>query len=333
MHTSYNNSSLFWGDNALEKANPKLGVGPRSTYFSTLGIEDVMRIHPVEQMKDCGVTESDSYTLEFGIPNEHREPRPSMAKEPYFQFTRMTYLCFTTRQWEILTPPDSWSPNVITPTTTITTGQGYSLKGVNTVYGLPNANIGQFHTKGCELGSWMASILCPRKIVPWATTKRDIPLNDFKAEARLWLSIICIRVSPCTYMTIVTEDQARMVACILSGISLNVGELVSSEWQYFQTHRGTLLLFPSLITGLCKRAGVVEYAADTWVCPGSLICPLKFRGKGAPGQRKKRKMNSGKSAQQDTDSCRPSSANAFDDISIQIQGVRELLSRLPKGPG
>ncbi|KAF3676478.1 hypothetical protein FXO38_04263 [Capsicum annuum] len=83
----------------------------------------------------------------------------------------------------------------------------------------------------------MVDILCPGKAVPWASTRPDILLKDFKAEARLWLNIIYSRVSPCTHITIVTNIRARMVACILSGISLTAGEISLFEWRYFKNHR------------------------------------------------------------------------------------------------
>ena len=94
MQNSYNNSSSFRGDNALEEANPKLGVGPRSTHFLTLGLEDVMRIHPFEEIEDYGEAESDSYILEFDIRKEHIEPYPSMDKILNFWSTRNGLLMF-----------------------------------------------------------------------------------------------------------------------------------------------------------------------------------------------------------------------------------------------
>ncbi|KAF3681585.1 hypothetical protein FXO38_01640 [Capsicum annuum] len=92
------------------------------------------------------------------------------------------------------------------------------------------------------------------------------------------------RVSSCTHMTIVIDLQ-WIVACILSGITLNMGEIVLLKWRHFKNHRGTLLLFPFLITKLCKRANVEEYSIDTWVYPGPCIFLLKFQDEGSPGWR------------------------------------------------
>lgn len=139
----------------------------------------------------------------------------------------------------------------------------FRIEQINEVYGLPNANMEQFHAKACTLGTWMGDILCAGKKVPWATTKRDILMNHFTAEARLWLNINCSRVSPCTHMTIVTNMQARTVAYLLSSISLNMGEIMYSEWRYFRNHRGTHLLLPSFIIELHRRVQVKEYDIDT----------------------------------------------------------------------
>lgn len=64
--------------------------------------------------------------------------------------------------------------------------------------------------------TWQISSLSSMKMV--------ISMNDFTVEARFWLTIIYSRVSLCTHMTGVTGLRARMVSCILSGITLDVGK-------------------------------------------------------------------------------------------------------------
>lgn len=56
---------------------------------------------------------------------------------------------------------------------------------INEVNGLADVDMEQFHAKVCELGTYMANILCPIKEVPWDTTKKYILINDFTSEARL----------------------------------------------------------------------------------------------------------------------------------------------------
>lgn len=69
----------------------------------------------------------------------------------------------------------------------------------------------------------MAEKLCPGNEVPWATTKIEISLNEFIAEARIWLGIICSLISPCTHTTSILDVRARMVVYKLDNISLNIG--------------------------------------------------------------------------------------------------------------
>ncbi|KAF3623054.1 hypothetical protein FXO37_32057 [Capsicum annuum] len=101
--------------------------------------------------------------------------------------------------------------------------------------------------------------------------------------------------------------------------------------RYFK-NTGSLLLFPSLITELCRRAGVEEYPHDTWVWSKTLIYSLKSRVEDAPGKTKKRKIDLGKSIHKDIDSCRPSTSSPFEEISIEIRAIRELVSGCPLGP-
>ncbi|KAF3654587.1 hypothetical protein FXO37_16401 [Capsicum annuum] len=96
---------------------------------------------------------------------------------------------------------------------------------------------------------------------------------------------------PCTHMITVPELCARIVACILDGIPLDVGKFVVNEIDHFQVQGDTHLYFPSLIIELCKSAGVEEYASDTWVCPNSSIFSLKIRGDSALNKSKKRNIN------------------------------------------
>lgn len=148
----------------------------------------------------------------------------------------------------------------------------------------------EFHTKSCELGTWMARILCLGTEVSMAATRRGISMNDFIVESKIYLNIIWNGFLPCTHLTVVTNMQAQMVACILSSISLNMGEIMILDWRYLKSKGGILLSFPSLITKLCRRVRVEKYLSNTWVKPNPRITPLKIYGEGEPGQRKMRKV-------------------------------------------
>lgn len=168
----------------------------------------------------------------------------------------------------------------------------FDTEQVNDVYVLQHAYLADFQSKGCKMGTWIAGILCSIREVSWAITKRGISMHDLTTEARIWLNIICSRVSPCTYMTFVTELCTCMVSCLISGIALNVGQIVLEEWRHYKIQSGTLFPFPSLITELCKRVGVEEYSTYTWVKPIPHITLPKIMGEGAPEHNKKRKVDS-----------------------------------------
>lgn len=61
----------------------------------------------------------------------------------------------------------------------------FGVEKINEIYGLPDADMGQFQEKTYEPRTWMANTLCPGKEVLWVTTKRDILMNKFTIEDRL----------------------------------------------------------------------------------------------------------------------------------------------------
>lgn len=72
-----------------------------------------------------------------------------------------------------------------------------------------------------------------------------------------------------------------------------------------------MLMFPSMITEMCRRVKVEEYLGDNWISPNTPIYPLKIRGKVTLGKSKKRKVKSEKSMEDNIDSYRPSSVGPF----------------------
>ncbi|KAF3640313.1 hypothetical protein FXO37_23556 [Capsicum annuum] len=132
-------------------------------------------------------------------------------------------------------------------------------------------------------------------------------------------------------MTSVTYLRARMVACLMSGIALNVGHIMLKEWRYFKIQDGTLLSFLSLITKLCRRVDMEEYPIGTWVKPRPYITLLKIRGEGTPRHNKKRKIDLVKSTVEEPKSCRPPTARPLEDIGIDVRAIKDLVSGFPQG--
>lgn len=80
-------------------------------------------------------------------------------------------------------------------------------------------------------------------------------------------------------------------------------------------------MFRSLINELCKWVGVEEFKENNWVELTTQIFSLKKQGEVTSTKCKKRKIDSGKSLQVETDSYRPSSARPFEVLTIELRIV------------
>lgn len=158
-------------------------------------------------------------------------------------------------------------------------------------------------------------------------------MSDFTVEARIWLTIICSRVSPFINLTNITTMYALMVACLFDNIPLNVGRFVLMEIRHYRNKRGPMILFPSLITDLYWRSGVDAFPKDGWASPKTPIYPLNIREEGALRRINKRKVDLERSVEDDVDSYRPSTAGPIDEISFDMRVIKELVSKFPQGLG
>lgn len=88
-----------------------------------------------------------------------------------------------------------------------------------------------------------------------------------------------------------------------------------------------MLMFPSLITLLCKRADVEEYLGDNQISLKEPIYPLKMHGAGTTSNRKNRQIDLGKSVDDDLNYCRLSSVGQFEELSSHMYVVHEFVSK------
>lgn len=161
--------------------------------------------------------------------------------------------------------------------------------------------------------------------------KTGITYNEFTIEARIYFTIIYIRVSLCTSMTYILVIRDQMLACLLENIPLNIGRFILSEIRYYKNRGCPILLYASFITELCKRVEVEEYPRDNWISPKTPIYLLKIHCMGVPSKNKKKKIDLGKSVDDDIDPCWPFIAGSFDKLSNEIRSIRELIFGLLTG--
>lgn len=104
--------------------------------------------------------------------------------------------------------------------------------------------------------------------------------SDFMSEAKRCLNIICSRISPFSSVPDVPSLQDWMIACILKNIPINVCHyIVHEQKEYFYQDIPTLI-FPVLITELCKRADVEKQLEDHWIQPEKPYHSLKVNSEG-----------------------------------------------------
>lgn len=126
-----------------------------------------------------------------------------------------------------------------------------------------------------------------------------------------------------------------MIACIIEDVLVNVSHHVIRELREYLHQGRPSLIFPPLITTLCKKVGVSRHHADNWVDPDEVFHPLKITGEGSAVHRKKRKIKvTVENADADDDGEDPHSQleDPFCSINTQLQTIWELVNRLPRPP-
>lgn len=71
---------------------------------------------------------------------------------------------------------------------------------------------------------------------------------------------------------------------------------------------------------------------DNCISRKTPIYPLNMHGEGTTSKSRKRKIQLGKSMDDELNVCRPFSAGLFEEISSHMRIVKELVSKLPQGP-
>ena len=96
----------------------------------------------------------------------------------------------------------------------------------------------------------------------WTTSTKGVPIQlkreDLKPVARGWLDFIGHSLLPTSNRSEVTVKRAVMIHCIMMGKEVEVHQLISTEFYKIanKNSKDARLAYPSLISMLCKDAGV-----------------------------------------------------------------------------
>ncbi|KAK8964034.1 hypothetical protein KSP40_PGU011515 [Platanthera guangdongensis] len=105
----------------------------------------------------------------------------------------------------------------------------------------------------------LAAAICNTPDPEWSKrSMKALKSTSLSREAKVWLLFINATVMPTRHLNNVTLDRAELIYHILKGDRINVGAIISNHLKMkIREDKAKLLWFPTLITELCRQAGVV----------------------------------------------------------------------------
>lgn len=150
----------------------------------------------------------------------------------------------------------------------------FSEEAINQCFDLPQLKIDDFNNFKTSIPPIdVASTLCLSSKITWANAAKHVLSSaTFSREAKVWLLFINASILPTKHLNHVSSERALLIYCILQGASINVGRIISDQIkQKAKTDGGRQLWYPTLITALCRVAGVNCVDTDTTTLVGRPI--------------------------------------------------------------
>ncbi|KAK9042651.1 hypothetical protein V6N11_017718 [Hibiscus sabdariffa] len=96
------------------------------------------------------------------------------------------------------------------------------------------------------------------KFVSGLKVERD----RLKPDGKLWMHFIKQSLMPTSHTATASLSRLQLLHSILNGRSIDVGKIIVDEAYACLTRKSSPLLFPHLITALCRKKGVIESPED-----------------------------------------------------------------------
>ncbi|KAK9018705.1 hypothetical protein V6N11_033752 [Hibiscus sabdariffa] len=99
----------------------------------------------------------------------------------------------------------------------------------------------------------------------WDEANTTVERDRLKPAAKLWMHFLKINLMPTTHTATVNLPRLQLLHSILNFRSINLGQLIVDEAFAGISRKQSPLLFPRLITALCRQKGVVEDENDFYI--------------------------------------------------------------------
>ncbi|KAL4332396.1 hypothetical protein GQ457_07G006000 [Hibiscus cannabinus] len=96
----------------------------------------------------------------------------------------------------------------------------------------------------------------------WDSANTSVDRDRLKPEGKLWMHFIKQSLMPTSHTATASLSRLQLLHSILNGRSIDVGKIIVDEAYAFLTRKSSLLLFPHMITALCRKKGVFESPED-----------------------------------------------------------------------
>ncbi|KAK8596893.1 hypothetical protein V6N12_065372 [Hibiscus sabdariffa] len=96
----------------------------------------------------------------------------------------------------------------------------------------------------------------------WDSTNTTIERDRLRPEGKLWMHFIKQSLMPTTHTATASLSRLQLLHSILNGRTNDVGKIIVDEAYACLSRKSSPLLFPHLITALCRKKGVFESPED-----------------------------------------------------------------------
>ncbi|KAL4383359.1 hypothetical protein GQ457_15G026560 [Hibiscus cannabinus] len=96
----------------------------------------------------------------------------------------------------------------------------------------------------------------------WDSANTAIERDRMKPDGKLWMYFIKQSLMPTSHTATAFLIQLQLLHSIINGRSMDVGKIIVDEAYVYQTRKSIPILFPHLITALCRKKGLSESPED-----------------------------------------------------------------------